>query len=46
MANQLRMADVQAIVALHKRGRRNRRIARELEIDCSGSSVPRIGGRS
>jgi len=33
MANQLKMADRQAIVALHKRGWRNRRIARELEVD-------------
>ena len=33
MANQLTMADIQAILALHKKGWRNRRIARELNID-------------
>ena len=33
MANRLKMADRQAIIALHKKGWRNRRIARELEID-------------
>ena len=33
MANQLTMADIQAILTLHKRGWRNRRIARELNID-------------
>ncbi len=33
MANQLRMADIQAILTLHQRGWRNRRIARELNID-------------
>jgi len=33
MANQLTMAKVQAIRALHKRAWRNRRIARELEVD-------------
>ncbi len=33
MANQLTMAKVQAIRALHEKGWRNRRIARELEID-------------
>jgi hypothetical protein len=33
MANQLTMADIQAILTLHQRGWRNRRIARELNID-------------
>lgn len=33
MANQLTMADIQAILTLHQRGWRNRRIARELSID-------------
>jgi transposase len=33
MANQLTMADIQAILTLHKRGWRNRRIARELNVD-------------
>ena len=33
MANQLKMADVQALMALHERGWSNRRIARELGID-------------
>ena len=33
MANQLTMADIQAILTLHARGWRNRRIARELNID-------------
>ena len=33
MANQLTMADIQAILTLHRRGWRNRRIARELNID-------------
>jgi len=33
MANQLKMADVQALMALHERGWSNRRIARELSID-------------
>ena len=33
MANQLTMADIQAILTLHERGWRNRRIARELNID-------------
>ena len=33
MANQLMMADIQAILTLHERGWRNRRIARELNID-------------
>jgi transposase len=33
MANQLTMADIQSILALHKKGWRNRRIARELNID-------------
>jgi hypothetical protein len=38
MANQLKMADIQAIRALHKRGWRNRRIAREL-----GATVAPVG---
>ena len=33
MANRLTMADIQAILTLHQRGWRNRRIARELNID-------------
>jgi transposase len=33
MANQLKMADVQALMALHERGWSKRRIARELGID-------------
>ncbi len=33
MANQLTMADIQAILRLHERGWRNRRIARELNVD-------------
>src|SRR5271157_2366201 len=33
MANQLTMADIQSILTLHQRGWRNRRIARELNID-------------
>ena len=33
MANQLKMADIQALLALHERGWSNRRIARELSID-------------
>ncbi|MCC7208902.1 MAG: IS21 family transposase [Anaerolineae bacterium] len=33
MANQLKMADVQALLALHQRGWSQRRIARELAID-------------
>ena len=33
MANQLTMADIQAILTLHQRGWRNRRIARELNVD-------------
>ena len=33
MANQLKMAKIQAIKALHEKGWRNRRIARELEVD-------------
>ena len=33
MANQFTMADIQAILRLHERGWRNRRIARELSID-------------
>jgi transposase len=33
VANQLTMADIQAILTLHARGWRNRRIARELNID-------------
>ncbi len=33
MANLLTMADIQAILTLHERGWRNRRIARELDID-------------
>jgi hypothetical protein len=33
MANQLTMADIQAILSLHETGWRNRRIARELNID-------------
>jgi transposase len=33
MANQLKMADIQALLALHGRGWSNRRIARELSID-------------
>lgn len=33
MANRLTMADIQAILTLHERGWRNRRIARELGVD-------------
>ena len=33
MANQLKMADLQALMALHRRGWSKRRIARELGID-------------
>jgi len=33
MANQLKMAKIEAIVGLHERGWRNRRIARELHVD-------------
>jgi hypothetical protein len=33
MSNRLKMADIQAIIALHEKGWRNRRIARELGID-------------
>jgi hypothetical protein len=33
VANRLKMAIVQAIKALHEKGWRNRRIARELHID-------------
>jgi hypothetical protein len=33
MSNRLKMADIQAIIALHKKGWRNRRIARELGIN-------------
>ena len=33
MANHLTMADIQAILTLHQRGWRNRRIARELNVD-------------
>ena len=33
MANQLKMADIQALLALHGHGWSNRRIARELSID-------------
>ncbi len=33
MANKLKMATIQAIIALHQRGLSNRRIARELGID-------------
>ena len=33
MANLLTMADIQAILGLHERGWRQRRIARELEVD-------------
>jgi transposase len=33
MANRLTMADIQTILTLHQRGWRNRRIARELNID-------------
>jgi orotate phosphoribosyltransferase-like protein len=33
MANQLKMAKIQAILGLHERGWRNRRIARELRVD-------------
>ena len=33
MANQLKMADIQAVLTLHGRGWSNRRIARELSLD-------------
>ena len=33
MANLLTMADIQAILGLHERGWRQRRIARELDVD-------------
>ena len=33
MANRLKMAKVQAILGLHEKGWRNRRIARELDVN-------------